>query len=76
MSIVDYSTLGMVLITVVSGIALASSTVYADDSVVDRIETSVPVSCSLSSTIVEEHSDIIENGLSKKEIGRCLSLFL
>ena len=69
MSIVDYSTLGMVLITVASGIALASSTVYADDSIVDRIDISVPVSCSLSGTIVEEHSDIIENGLSKRDIG-------
>ena len=59
------------LITIFSGIALSSSIVSADDntSVVDEINITVPVSCTISGTGQNTHNANINNGLYEDDIG-------
>ena len=57
------------LITVVSGVLLVSSAVLADDSVVDEINVTVPISCSMSGTGMNTHNANINNGLYVPDIG-------
>ncbi len=63
--------LGMMLgFTTVLGMVLASSQVMAEDnSVVDEINITVPVSCTMSGTGMDSHNAEIENGLYKDKIG-------
>ena len=57
-------------ITTVFGMVLASSRVSADDTyVVDEINITVPVSCSLSGTGMTSHTATIENGRYVSDIG-------
>ena len=56
--------------TTVLGIVLASSRVSAEDtSVVDEINITVPVSCTMTGTGMDSHSTEIQNGLYKDDIG-------
>ena len=57
------------LITVVSGVLLVSSAVLADDSVVDEINVTVPISCSMSGTGMNTHNANIMNGTYQPNIG-------
>ena len=59
------------LITTFSGIVLSSSIVSADDntSVVDEINITVPVSCTISGTGMNTHNVNINNGLYEDDIG-------
>ncbi|MBQ6414002.1 hypothetical protein IJI28_00015 [Candidatus Saccharibacteria bacterium] len=59
------------LITTFSGIALSSSIVSADDntSIVDEINITVPVSCTISGTGQNTHNANINNGLYEDDIG-------
>ena len=59
------------LITIFSGIALSSSIVSADDntSVVDEINITVPISCTISGTGQNSHNANINNGLYVDDIG-------
>ena len=61
----------LVSVTILTGTILASNTVLADDntSVVDQINITVPVSCTISGTGMDSHSTEIENGLYKNNIG-------
>ena len=67
-----YSLLSLPTITVLMlGIILASNTVLADDntSVVDEINITVPVSCTISGTGMNTHNANINNGLYEENIG-------
>ena len=58
-------------ITILTGTILASSTVLADDntSVVDEINITVPVSCTISGTGMNTHNANINNGTYTADIG-------
>ena len=58
-------------ITILTGTILASNTVLADDntSVVDEINITVPVSCTISGTGMNTHNANINNGLYEDDIG-------
>ena len=61
---------GLVAVTVVAGSVLASTTVSADnDTVVDQINITVPVSCTLSGTGMTSHTAEIANGTYEDDIG-------
>ena len=55
-------------IAILSGVIFASSNIYADD-VVDGINITVPVSCSLSGTGMNTHNAEINNGQYNSAIG-------
>lgn len=55
-------------IAILSGAILASSNIYADD-VVDQINITVPISCSLSGTGMNAHNAEINNGQYNSAIG-------
>ena len=55
-------------IAILSGAILASSNIYADD-VVDQVNITVPVSCSLSGTGMNTHNAEINNGQYNSAIG-------
>ena len=60
--------LSLVSLTVLTGIILSSSVVSAED-IVDEINITVPVSCSLSGTGMTSHTATIENGRYVSDIG-------
>ena len=62
--------LGLLSMTALSGALLMSSSVNADnDSVVDEINITVPVSCTLSGTGMTSHTASIPNGTYNSSIG-------
>ena len=63
--------LGMLLgFTTVLGMVLASSRVMADDtSVVDEINITVPIACTMSGTGMQSHNAEIANGTYTPDIG-------
>ena len=65
-----YALLGLIAITLLSGLILTSSTTSAtDDSVVDEVNITVPVSCTLSGTGMNTHNANIVNGTYQADIG-------
>ena len=63
-------TLSLLALTLFSGSFLISSTTSAEDeSVVDEVNISVPVSCSLEGTGMTSHTATIENGRYVSDIG-------
>lgn len=60
---------GLLSFTVFSGFLLSSSVVSADDSVVDQVNITVPVSCSLSGTGMNSHNTTMNNGAVKTSVG-------
>ncbi len=57
-------------LTMISGLVLASSIVSADDnSTVDRINITVPESCTMSGTGMDSHNTNINNGTYTPDIG-------
>lgn len=66
----EYLFLAAILsITILSGIALISSNVSADDSVVDEANITVPTSCSMTGTGMNTHNAEIINGTYTPNIG-------
>ena len=63
------ATVSLLSLTIFSGVILSSSYVSADDSVVDQINITVPVSCSLSGTGQNSHNAEIVNGTYEANIG-------
>ena len=60
----------LLAITLLSGLVLVSNTVSADnDSVVDEINITVPVSCTMSGNGMTSHNATINNGLYTANIG-------
>ena len=58
------------IMVALSGVALSSSIVSADnDSVVDEINITVPVSCTISGTGMNTHNANINNGIYTPDIG-------
>ena len=65
-----YALLGLIAITLLSGLILTSSTTSAtDDSIVDEVNITVPVSCTLSGTGMNTHNAEIPNGTYTADIG-------
>ena len=65
-----YTSLGLLSVTVLSGALLLSSSTFADnDSVVDQISITVPISCTLSGTGMTSHNANIANGTYTADIG-------
>ena len=59
-----------IITTILSATILSSTYVSADnDSVVDQINITVPVSCTMTGTGMDSHSTEIQNGLYKDNIG-------
>ncbi len=56
-------------VTILSGAVLSSSLVSADDSEVDQINITVPVSCTMSGTGMNTHNAEIQNGTYTPNIG-------
>ncbi len=66
----DYLVLGgLVALTLTSGAILSSLRVSADDSVVDEVTITVPVSCTMSGTGMQSHNAEIANGTYTPDIG-------
>ena len=61
--------LSLASLTIFTGTILVSSIVSADDSVVDEINITVPVSCTMTGAGMDSHSTEIQNGLYKDNIG-------
>ncbi len=62
--------LGLVSLSLLSGAILVSSTVSAEDpSVVDQINITVPMSCTMSGTGMDSHNANINNGTYTPDIG-------
>ena len=63
--------LSLLTLTLLSGAVLVSSSVSADDdtSVVDQINITVPVSCTISGTGMNTHNANINNGIYTNNIG-------
>ena len=65
-----YALLGLITLTLLSGLILTSSTTSAtDDSIVDEINITVPVSCTLTGTRMNSHNAEIPNGTYTADIG-------
>ena len=65
-----YASLGLVGLTLLSGSLLTSSITSAtNDSVVDEVSVTVPISCSLSGTGMTSHNAEIANGTYTADIG-------
>ena len=68
--VLSIAPLALTGITTVIGLVLSSSLVSAtNDSVVDQVNITVPVSCTISGTGMNSHNTEIENGLYKNNIG-------
>ena len=62
--------LSLLSLTFLSGIVLASNSASADDpSVVDEINITVPIACTMSGTGMQSHNADINNGLYEDDIG-------
>ena len=59
----------LISLTFLSGFLLSSSRVSADDSVVDDINITIPVACTLSGIGMTSHNATINNGTYDSEIG-------
>ena len=69
-SVLSIAPLALTGITTIIGLILSSSVVSAtNDSVVDEVSITVPVSCTMTGTGMDSHSTEIENGLYKNNIG-------
>ena len=61
--------LSLASLTILAGTILVSSIVSADDSVVDEINITVPVSCTMTGTGMGSHNAEIQNGIYQNNIG-------
>ena len=60
----------LTITTIISGLILSSALASADnDSIVDEINITVPVSCTLSGTGMDTHNAEINNGQYNSAIG-------
>lgn len=59
----------LILATVIFGAFLATPSVSADDSVIDNIKITVPVSCTIAGTGMTSHNANINNGTYQANIG-------
>ena len=59
----------LVAVTIIAGAFLSSVNAFADDSVVDEINITVPTSCSLEGTGMTSHNANIVNGTYEANIG-------
>lgn len=61
--------LSLVVLTLISALALSSPRVSADDSAINNVAITVPVSCTMSSTLDSAHTATIQNGIYTPNIG-------
>ena len=62
-------TVSIVAVTVITGAFLSSVNVSADDTAIDNVSISVPVSCSLEGAGMTSHNANIVNGTYQADIG-------
>ena len=67
--LLSYMSAGLVSSTVLAFILLSSNMVSAGDSVVSDVTIAVPISCTLSGTGNNSHTDTIPNGTTSSDIG-------
>ena len=60
---------GLVVLTALSGVLLTNPMVSAEESFIDSMSVSVPMSCSLTSVGTNSHSGQINNGQTVENIG-------
>ena len=66
----EYFTVGgLTVVTVGAGVMLGATTAMADDSVVDDVNITVPISCTMKGTGNNTHNKDIVNGTYESEIG-------
>ena len=58
-----------VVVTILSGVILSSTTVSAEETVLNNVDISVPVSCNLNSSVDTAHTAIVNAGTSVSDIG-------
>ena len=69
-SVLSIAPLALTGITTIIGLILSSSIVSAtNDSVVDQINITVPVSCTMTGTGMDSHNAEIQNGIYQNNIG-------
>ncbi len=61
--------LAFIVVTILSGVILSSTTVSAEDVLRDYVNISVPVSCNLNSSVDVAHTAIVNAGTSVSDIG-------
>ena len=59
----------LIIITIVSAMALTLPSAVADDNIVDAITVTVPVSCSISASVISTHTSSVQNGSTRENIG-------
>ena len=64
-----FFTHSLVLVTVLFGLVLTTPKTFADESIVDVVTVSVPISCSMSASVTSEHTASIHNGQTTENIG-------
>ncbi len=60
---------GLLFLTLLSGFLLSSAVAFADDSVVDEVNITIPVSCTMQGTGTGSHNATINNGTYNSEVG-------
>ena len=62
--------LGLISLTIITGLIMSSSMVLADDdSVTDEVSVEVPIACTMSGTGMNTHNAEIQNGIYTANIG-------
>ena len=59
----------LVAVTIIAGTFLSSVSVSADDTIIDNVSVSVPVSCTMEGTGMNSHNASIPNGTYQDDIG-------
>ncbi|MBQ3465165.1 hypothetical protein IJH15_03055, partial [Candidatus Saccharibacteria bacterium] len=59
----------LLFLTLLSGLALSSPLASADDTVVDEIEITVPISCNLTGVGMNTHTTSLMNGNYATDVG-------
>ena len=63
------ATFVLTILTAVFGFGLVSKSVFADDSVIDKVSLIVPVSCTVQGTGMDSHTANINNGTYNSQVG-------
>ena len=64
-----YLTLGLITLTILTGINLSSINVSADDTVLSDVTVSIPLSCNMEATVNTPHTATINAGTYQADIG-------
>ena len=68
----SFLTFGLVVFSLLSGLVLSSTYASADDPVIDEVNVTVPISCTLSGTGMDSHITELHNTESDSTIGETI----